>query len=497
MVEYIQSNDDSGNMALYAGIAATAAVGGAALAYRMSDPAYKDKERTKGKIAAGQGKNQGVDVNNIRKQEVNNMMKKLAPDATSKVGGLKSLANAVIGMGPLTARGREGLEGMAQRGIEKNYEPSMASTQRGYDNRSVDGGKMRDLLYETHSKSALSAYGGKEYTPVTAERLLDEMHKQNPDSLLAESDARKMVNRVEKDRLKMDSFMDTIHDKGYDVDEAFKMFSKENPALANSGEGTRTMFNNEWDMRKGNQGEMGKLIHDKEMAHRAALDFQKDPNFETKKDKRIKNGEAEAAKIGREARSADRTSRAIFDKFWSGEERGDIIKELEKMDIEAGRLHAANRKGNKKYKPSEREIQHIKLANTRNARASLVADSFVDKMNRYGIDLSGIGGKNINSTYDEFLKHADEFGIRGGKRTRKAFDRMINSVSNMSEADLAAKKGMHAQILSQKPVDMSDNDYLTKLDNESKERYMADHSKIKSRESGLRGLLKKAARKGR
>lgn len=274
MVEYIQSNDDSGNMALYAGIAATAAVGGAALAYRMSDPAYKDKERTKGKIAAGEGKNQGVDINNIRKQEVNNMMKKLAPDATSKVGGLKSLANAVIGMGPLTARGREGLEGMVQRGIEKNYEPSMASTQRGYDNRAVDGGKMRDLLYETHSKSALSAYGGKEYTPVTAERLLDEMHKQNPDSLLTEPDARKMVNRVEKDRLKMDSFMDTIHDKGYDVDEAFKMFSKENPALANSGEGTRTMFNNEWDMRKGNQGEMGKLIHDKEMAHRAALNYR-------------------------------------------------------------------------------------------------------------------------------------------------------------------------------------------------------------------------------
>lgn len=49
MVEYINSNDDAGNLALYGGIAAGAFAGGAALAYRATSPIYKDK---KGKSVA-------------------------------------------------------------------------------------------------------------------------------------------------------------------------------------------------------------------------------------------------------------------------------------------------------------------------------------------------------------------------------------------------------------------------------------------------------------
>lgn len=53
MVEYINSNDDAGNLALYGGIGVAAFAGGAALAYRATSPIYKKgKGGSKGKDSA-------------------------------------------------------------------------------------------------------------------------------------------------------------------------------------------------------------------------------------------------------------------------------------------------------------------------------------------------------------------------------------------------------------------------------------------------------------
>ncbi len=53
MAEYIQSNNDSGNLALYAGVGLAGAAGGAALAYRFSRDPSNGKTAATGKLLAG------------------------------------------------------------------------------------------------------------------------------------------------------------------------------------------------------------------------------------------------------------------------------------------------------------------------------------------------------------------------------------------------------------------------------------------------------------
>lgn len=184
MVEYINSNDDAGNLAIYGGLAAAAFAGGAALAYRATSPIYKNKNKD---IAEAVVEPKGI----LTKFDDNGGKN----PANFNKGALRSST-----LGLLSSSQRErGFSEMAQSVAD-------AATRRNISNLQSGKGAMGDI------GNALSDFGNSYKQGIAslgsdldkASAMLGTMSpadatkqfiKENPNSLIQEEDLIKRANR--------------------------------------------------------------------------------------------------------------------------------------------------------------------------------------------------------------------------------------------------------------------------------------------------------------
>ena len=184
MVEYINSNDDAGNLALFGGIAATAFAGGAALAYRATSPIYKDKNKEIAEAVA----------------EPKNIVTKFDDNAGKNPANFRKGALRGSTLGLVSSSQREkGLSEMAQSVVD-------AATKRNTADLTERKGKMGEVAgilsdFGDSYQKGISSLGNdvdkassllSSLSPADATK---QYLKDNPNSLLQEEDLVKRASR--------------------------------------------------------------------------------------------------------------------------------------------------------------------------------------------------------------------------------------------------------------------------------------------------------------
>lgn len=184
MVEYINSNDDAGNMALYAGIGVATFAAGAALAYRATSPIYKDGDKSKGK-ADGRlvmkyddqgGKKPASFLKGALKGSTLGLINKKARDSA-----LSQMSQSVMD----DSADRIAGELLSGEGLyAKKFGVVSDSYNKGLANLGDDVAKAQDIIENASGKK-----------PMTAQGAVDQILKSNPSSLVQADDVQRRMDR--------------------------------------------------------------------------------------------------------------------------------------------------------------------------------------------------------------------------------------------------------------------------------------------------------------
>lgn len=190
MPEYINSNDDAGNMGLYAGIGLAAFAGGAALAYRATSPIYKDgvdaKNGNKGLVMKYDDMNGKKPASFFKGALRGSTLGLVSKGAREK--GLSEMSQAVMDTtANRMAREIESGTGLAAKkfGVVSN------AYNQGLSNLGSDIDKAQAIIN--------GAKPGKKAPSV--EQAIDQVLEQNPNSLVQAEDVQKRLKRAKNQPL--------------------------------------------------------------------------------------------------------------------------------------------------------------------------------------------------------------------------------------------------------------------------------------------------------
>lgn len=185
MVEYIGSNDDAGNLGLYAGIGAVTFAGGAALAYRATSPIYKNGDKKKGPALANitkaedmaSGGKKGF-LGKLFANPMEGALNQIRADAVNSV-------NSVMNTKRQLKKDKAGMEEVDNNfAAQQQAEKAKKAEARAIGRKQGDMDYVRDMMQKN-----------PDMTPID---LHQELQKAKPNTLISASDVQKRYDRHNK-----------------------------------------------------------------------------------------------------------------------------------------------------------------------------------------------------------------------------------------------------------------------------------------------------------
>lgn len=231
MAEYISSNDDAGNLALYGGIGVAAFTGGAALAYRATSPIYKGDKKTSNK--------ESKNISEVAMNETGNGVR----FKESGDGGMRVANRSTVNQAKkrLESKFPSLNLGRAKADLATINSANAVKQMNGliHSFNEIEGQQAQQLAginkdIKTASDMIKNSKDGKSLSPEDA---LKKIKETNPNSLAEADDIKEHVRRSANQPLSRDDMVMQANDRYRELQGQAKTKRKEKQALANALEG--------------------------------------------------------------------------------------------------------------------------------------------------------------------------------------------------------------------------------------------------------------------